>query len=122
MVMRQTSKKMKLKNLDIPANTQFFLALTAVQHDTEIWGEDANDFNPSRFSEARRHLASFFPFGLGGRICPGQNLAMIEGKLLLAMIISRYSLQVSPTYVHAPVLAVTLQPQYGAQIILRRIL
>ncbi|PQQ13607.1 hypothetical protein Pyn_34289 [Prunus yedoensis var. nudiflora] len=121
MLMRQTSNKVKLGSLDIPANTQLYLALTAVHHDTDIWGEDANEFNPMRFSEPRRHLASYFPFGLGPRICAGQNLALVEAKLVLAIIIRHYSVTVSPTYVHAPMLFISLQPQYGAQILFRKI-
>ncbi|BFG17832.1 hypothetical protein CerSpe_041060 [Prunus speciosa] len=121
MLMRQTSNKVKLGSLDIPANTQLYLALTAVHHDTQIWGEDANEFNPMRFSEPRRHLASYFPFGLGPRICAGQNLALVEAKLVLAIIIRHYSVTVSPTYVHAPMLFISLQPQYGAQILFRKI-
>ncbi|CAK7349271.1 unnamed protein product [Dovyalis caffra] len=121
MMMRQTTKKVKLGTLDIPAGTQFYLSLTAVHHDTDIWGEDANEFNPLRFNEPRKHLASFFPFGLGPRICVGQNLAIVETKIVLAMLLKHYSFIVSPTYVHAPMLFISLQPQYGAQILLRRI-
>jgi hypothetical protein len=120
MMTRQTCKKVKLGNLDIPANTQFRFPLTAVHHDTEIWGEDANEFNPCRFMKPRRHLASFCPFGLGPRICVGQNLAVVEAKIVLAMIIQHFSFVVSPTYVHAPMVLVTMQPQYGAQILLTR--
>nr|XP_028962488.1 cytochrome P450 734A1-like [Malus domestica] len=121
MLLRQATKKVKLGSLDIPADTQFYLALTAVHRDTEIWGEDANEFNPLRFSEPRSHLASYFPFGLGPRICAGQNLALVEAKLVLAIIIRHYFFRVSPTYVHAPTLFITLQPQYGAQILFTRI-
>nr|XP_043637520.1 cytochrome P450 734A1 [Erigeron canadensis] len=122
MMMRQTMKNVKLGGrLDIPAGTQLYLAMTAVHHDTKIWGQDANEFNPMRFAEPRDHLASFFPFGLGSRVCVGQNLALVEAKIVLAMIIRRYSFAVSPTYVHAPMQSITLQPQYGAQIILTRI-
>lgn len=121
MLMRQASKKVKLGTLDIPAGTQFYLSLTAVHHDTDIWGEDGSEFNPSRFNESRNHLASFFPFGIGPRICVGQNLAIVEAKIVLAMLIKHYSFIVSPTYVHAPMLFISLQPQYGAQILFRRI-
>ncbi|KAK4387530.1 cytochrome [Sesamum angolense] len=121
-LMRQASQNVKLGNLDIPADTQFYLAMMAVHHDTEIWGDDANDFNPLRFSEPRKHLASFFPFGLGPRICVGQNLAIVEAKLVLAMILQQYSVVISPSYVHAPMQSVTLQPQYGLQLLFSRIL
>lgn len=117
MMMRQASENVKLHGrFDIPAGTQLFMAMTAVHHDARIWGEDANEFNPMRFVEPRNHLASFFPFGLGPRVCVGQNLAMVEAKIVLAMIVREYSFVVSPSYVHAPMQSLTLQPQYGAQI------
>ncbi|XP_057445446.1 cytochrome P450 734A1-like [Lotus japonicus] len=118
---RQTSENVILGGIEVPAKTQLFLALTAVHHDREIWGEDCQEFNPMRFSEARKHLAAFFPFGLGPRICVGQNLAIVEAKIALALIIERYSFMVSPSYKHAPTQFLTLQPQYGAQIFFRRI-
>ncbi|XP_022883503.1 cytochrome P450 CYP72A219-like [Olea europaea var. sylvestris] len=121
MLMRQTSNNIKLGNLDVPTNTQFNLPIAAVHHDPSIWGEDANEFNPLRFAEPRKHLASYFPFGLGPRICVGQNLAMVESKLILAMILQQFSFAISPSYVHAPILSWTLEPQYGAYIIFRRI-
>lgn len=121
MMMRQASENVKLKGrIDIPAGTQLFIAMTGVHHDARIWGEDANEFNPMRFLDPRNHLASFFPFGLGPRVCVGQNLAMIEAKIVVAMIVREYSFGVSPTYVHAPMQSLTLQTQYGAQIIFTR--
>ncbi|KAK0577246.1 hypothetical protein LWI29_030145 [Acer saccharum] len=124
MLMRQTSNKanVKIGSLDVPAGTQLYLALTAVHHDTDIWGEDANKFNPLRFNESRKHLASFFPFGLGPRVCVGQNLAAVEAKVVLASIIRRYTFVLSPTYVHAPMLFISMQPQHGAHIIFSRIM
>ncbi|KAM0011970.1 putative cytochrome P450 [Helianthus debilis subsp. tardiflorus] len=121
MMVRQASKNVKLAGgLDVPTGTRLFLAMSAVHHDVRIWGEDANVFNPMRFLEPRNHLASFFPFGLGPRVCVGQNLAVVEAKIVLAMIVSRYSFVVSPSYVHAPMQSLALQPQYGAQMIFSR--
>ncbi|XP_042508295.1 cytochrome P450 734A1 [Macadamia integrifolia] len=120
MLMRQTNKDVKLGSLKIPAATQLYLAMTAVHHDVEIWGEDAEMFNPLRFKDQRKHLASFFPFELGHRICVGQNLALVETKIILAILIHKFSFIVSPLYVHAPMQFMTLQPQYGAQILFRK--
>ncbi|KAL6216126.1 hypothetical protein ACLB2K_009352 [Fragaria x ananassa] len=93
--------------LDLPAGTQLSAALIGLHHDTEIWEGDASEFNPMRFSEPRKHLASHFPFGLGPRTCVAQNLATTELKVILALILQHYSFTVSPTYVHAPVMSVT---------------
>lgn len=120
-LLRQTNKRRKIGELDLPAGTQLYLALTAVHHDTDLWGEDANEFNPLRFNESRKHLASYFPFGLGPRYCVGQNLAMAEAKIVLAIIIRSYNFVLSPTYVHAPLMFISTQPQHGAQLLFSRI-
>ncbi|KAL9244152.1 hypothetical protein vseg_017957 [Gypsophila vaccaria] len=121
MLKRRTTVDVKVKELLIPAETQLYLAMTVVHHDVEIWGDDANTFNPMRFSEPRKHLASFFPFSLGPRVCVGQNLALVESKIVLAMIVQRFTFRLSPSYVHAPMQLMTLQPQFGAHILFRRV-
>lgn len=121
MLMRQASKDVMFGSINVPAKTQLFLALTAVHHDREIWGEDCHNFNPMRFSEPKKYLAALFSFGLGPQTCVGQNLSLVEAKIALAVIIQSYSFVLSPNYMHAPILFVTLQPQYGAQIIFRKI-
>ncbi|KAL9397916.1 hypothetical protein Peur_012169 [Populus x canadensis] len=122
MLVRETCKDVKLQGLHIPANTPLILAVIAAHHDTKVWGEDADKFNPLRFCEPRKHSSSFFPWGLGPRTCVGQKLALVEIKLVLAVIIRQFSFVVSPKYVHAPAEFLTVQPQYGAQILFRKIL
>ncbi|KAK8943475.1 Cytochrome P450 734A1 [Platanthera guangdongensis] len=118
---RQTCKNIKLGSISIPAGTQLYIPILAIHHDVKIWGEDANEFNPLRFSDAKKHMASFVPFGLGARICIGRNLIMMEAKLALTCILRRYVFVTPSSYVHAPMQLLTLQPQYGANIQFQRI-
>uniref|UniRef100_A0A1J3IME7 Cytochrome P450 734A1 n=1 Tax=Noccaea caerulescens TaxID=107243 RepID=A0A1J3IME7_NOCCA len=114
---RDTLRRAKLGDLEIPAGTQLCLSVIAMQHDKETWGDDAEEFNPRRFEDPRKESALLVPFGLGGRTCVGQNLAVVEAKLVIATILRHYSFRLSPSYVHAPVLLVTLQPQNGAHLL-----
>ncbi|KAG8475413.1 hypothetical protein CXB51_032236 [Gossypium anomalum] len=124
-LIRCTRKETKLGDISLPAGVQLFMPLHLVHRDKEQWGEDVMEFKPERFSEgmfkATKDKVSYFPFGWGPRICVGQNFAMLESKLAIAKILQNFSFQLSPTYTHAPHAAVTLQPRYGAQVILYKL-
>ncbi|GMH14196.1 hypothetical protein Nepgr_016037 [Nepenthes gracilis] len=124
-ITRRVSSDMKLGKLSLPAGVTVNLAIVLAHQDEKIWGDDAKEFKPERFSEgiskAIEGSISFFPFGWGPRICIGQNFAMIEAKMAIAMILQRFAFELSPTYAHAPVTFLMLQPQFGAQVILHRL-
>ena len=125
LLLRIVHKETKLGNLIIPAGVEIALPTIQVHHDYELWGENAKQFNPERFSEgtskATKGQVSFFPFGGGPRICVGQNFALIETKMALSLILQNFSFETSSSYTHAPCSIITLQPQFGTHIILHKI-
>ncbi|PIA26884.1 hypothetical protein AQUCO_08600035v1 [Aquilegia coerulea] len=122
---RLTNKKLKLGNVIMPPGVYLWPLTVFVHHNRDLWGQDADEFNPDRFSEgvskATKTKLSFFPFGSGPRSCVGQNFAWINAKIAITMILQHFSFELSPTYMHAPCLAPTVAPQYGAQLTIRKL-
>ncbi|KAI9116591.1 hypothetical protein K1719_012758 [Acacia pycnantha] len=121
---RAVPRDMKLGHLTIPKGVGVTLPIGLIHHDCELWGDDAKEFKPERFSggvlKATKGQVSFFPFGWGPRICIGQNFAMLEAKMAISVILQRFWFELSPTYAHAPTQDITLKPQI-AQLIIERI-
>ncbi|GMH03644.1 hypothetical protein Nepgr_005483 [Nepenthes gracilis] len=120
---RRCKEKVELGRTNIPKGVEILIPILAVHHDSTVWGPDASEFNPGRFahgaSRASKHPTAFMPFGLGGRQCIGQNLAVLQVKMAIAMILQRFSFDLSSNYKHAPTVLMLLHPQFGASILFR---
>ncbi|KAI3516913.1 hypothetical protein L1887_16058 [Cichorium endivia] len=122
---RVVHKETKLGDITLPAGTLLQMNTMLLQYDRDIWGDDVKEFKPERFSEGVSKLTKgqmcYVPFGAGPRICVGEKFAMLEAKMALVMILQHFSFEISPSYSHAPYIVITLQPQFGAHLILRKI-
>ncbi|WP_081238171.1 cytochrome P450 [Streptomyces viridosporus] len=91
------------------------LVLTPMLHrDPEVWGADAERFDPDRF-DARavrsRPPHVFKPFGTGARACIGRQFALHEATLVLGLLLRRYELRPDPGYRLRVTERLTLMPQ-----------
>ncbi|KAI3839234.1 hypothetical protein MKX03_032864 [Papaver bracteatum] len=122
-LVRVASEDMKLGKLMIPKDTMVTIPLAMIHKSKMQWGEDANEFNPWRFSQgvskAAKHPNALLAFSVGPRAYIGQNFSMMEAKLVIALILQRFSFSLSSTYIHAPVDNLTLQPQFGLPVVLK---
>ncbi|KAF0925358.1 hypothetical protein E2562_016616 [Oryza meyeriana var. granulata] len=124
-VVREMFRDMQLGKLLAPKGTYLFVPVSTMHHDAAAWGPTARLFDPSRFRDgvaaACKHpQASFMPFGLGARTCLGQNLALIEVKTLVAVVLARFAFTLSPEYRHYPAFRLIIEPEFGLRLRIRR--
>lgn len=116
---RMAFQDIVLGDLYIPKGLSIWIPVLAIHHSEELWGKDANEFNPERFASKSFMPGRFIPFASGPRNCVGQSFAMMEAKIILSMLISRFSFTISENYRHAPVTVLTIKPKYGVQVCLK---
>jgi len=95
----QASRDTVIGDVRVPKDT---LIWNLLRHDSldERYFEDAEAFKPERWlaeGHGADHNASqakrvSMPFGAGPRVCPGRYLALLEMKLAMAMLLSRFDI------------------------------
>ncbi|CAN6226572.1 unnamed protein product [Urochloa humidicola] len=121
-VSRQALRRgVTLGGVRVPAGVNIYVPVSTVHLDPELWGADAREFDPGRFATQPPPHA-YLPFGAGARTCLGQSFAMAELKVLLALVLSRFELTLSPDYVHSPALRLIVEPEHGMRLVLRRVI
>ncbi|XVF85764.1 hypothetical protein PTKIN_Ptkin17bG0143400 [Pterospermum kingtungense] len=121
-MVRKVGREVQLGKLKLPTCIELYIPNMALHHDPELWGDDVHLFKPERFAEGiakatNYNAAAFIPFGSGPRTCIGMSFAITETKTAVSMILQRYSITLSPGYVHSPLARLTLAPQRGIQLL-----
>ncbi|KAL5974885.1 hypothetical protein ACLOJK_031558 [Asimina triloba] len=123
-LVREALTAMKLGGMRLPKGIKLWIPIQTLHQNPEIWGHDSFEFNPERFangiSNACKHPHVYMPFGLGSRICLGQNFAMVELKMIISMILGRFTFAISPHYRHSPAFRLSVEPKHGVSLLISR--
>ncbi|XP_025778118.1 cytochrome P450 2U1 [Puma concolor] len=88
-----TSEKTVLQGYTIPKGTMILPNLWSVHRDPAIW-EKPDDFYPNRFLDDQGQLIkkeTFIPFGIGKRVCMGEQLAKMELFLMFVSLMQSFT-------------------------------
>ena len=124
-ISREALEEFEMGNIIVPKGVCIWTLIPTLHRDPEIWGPDANEFKPQRFangvSSACKVPQAYIPFGLGARLCIGKNFAMVQLKLLLCIIISKFNFTLSPNYKHSPAYRMIVEPKHGVHILIKKV-
>ena len=104
----------------IPAGSIVMLSPYLAHRWGEVW-PDPLRFDPDRFApdaSRERHPFAYFPFSLGSRVCIGMQFSLMEARLVLSMILRRFTVQAEKGPEIGCVAAGTLKPDRPIRIVL----
>ncbi len=107
----------QLGQYSLPAEALVLLFYHGVHHNPDIW-KNPEVFDPERFTPeqmAGQHPFAYVPFSAGPRKCAGEEFALLEGPLVLAMILQRYDIHVLPNQTFAAGIGSTMYPRNGVK-------
>ena len=83
----------EFEGMAIPKDTTILMSIYELHRSADFW-IDPNTFNPDRFdaSKKKEYQEYYYPFGAGPRMCVGNNFAMYEMMLTVAVVLSKYKI------------------------------
>ena len=119
-VTREALEDADLGGYRIPRGTMVLMSQWLKHRDGRVF-PDPLAFRPERWlGETVLPKFAYFPFGGGPRICIGSGLAMMEAPLGLAALAQQYAFEPVSTAPVVPWASITLHPEGGMPLRLRR--
>ncbi|NXC46896.1 CP4B1 protein, partial [Penelope pileata] len=123
-VSRQLSKAITFHDgRTLPEGNIVAISIYLIHRNPMVW-KDPLVFDPSRFSPENasgRHSHAFLPFAAGGRNCIGQQFAMNEMKVALALTLLRFELSPDLTNPPCKIPRLILRSKNGIHLHLKKI-
>lgn len=105
----------------IPAGDTALVSPYLLHRDPASW-PDPDRFDPDRFAAGRekeRHSYAYLPFGGGPRLCIGNQFALMEMQILLALLIRTFTVRPVPGQRITPHPLITLRPRQPIHVYLK---
>jgi cytochrome P450 family 110 len=115
---RIAKSAIKIGGYEFDAETTFMPSIYLVHYREDLYPH-AEQFKPERFLERQYSAWEYLPFGGGSRRCLGYALALLEMKLVLATVLSKYQLTLAEDKpVKAQRRGFTLAPTGGVRMVM----
>ncbi|MGW4773900.1 cytochrome P450 [Nocardia sp. NPDC004278] len=96
-VLRRLTAPFALRGVALAAGETMGVAVPLLHSDPAVWS-DPEQFRPERFLDRKYRPFEFAPFGGGHRRCVGASLADYELRIVLATVLGRVRLRLTPRY------------------------
>lgn len=113
-VSRYALEDVCLGGWEVPKGAVAIVSQSVLHRDSRFWS-DPDRFDPTRFTpeaKAARPKYAYFPFGAGPRMCIGEGFAWMEGVLILATLLQKWTMELRSRNVQ-PQASITLRPRGG---------
>ena len=117
--LRVANLPVKIMGHQFNSESMFALSIYLTHHREDLYPEPEK-FKPERFLERNYSPYEFLPFGVGNRRCIGYALALLEMKLILATILTKWDLDLASDRPVVPKRrGATVAPHNGVPLILK---
>jgi cytochrome P450 len=106
--------------IHIPVGATILINNYVLHRRNDLWPR-ADEFDYTRWIRDPKtglkpklpHAFAYLPFAAGARNCIGQNFALLEAKIMLAMFVQRCNFELVPGQKIVPEFKITMRPKYG---------
>jgi len=124
-IAREAATDVTIQGVRLRKGTTMLIQPAVFQHNPTIWGPDCDQFRPDRFDRLEGQAAdpyAYTAFGQGPRICIGRALTMMEFKIILIELVSRFEFEaVGGGEMKLINPSVLLRPEGGIRVRVRRL-